>query len=207
MRPSSGRASRSSSDVVAVHSPTADPSHGWEAFRNHTFNGTYWAVRRWRPASTSDRLGWEVMMARDLRPRRFGSEKAAARAADAANRNGGVPPEKPLSPAQVAYLVSFGKDYLRSNPKQAAAPRAVFEAGLLGAEFDDWCVMPPDLAKAKVLRSRGYFRVFKVSRQLGRVYVRLQVAFRDAGAAAAYDALVAAGLVAPPRRAPARASR
>lgn len=144
-------------------------------------------------------------MARDLRPRRFGSEEAAARAADAANRNGGVPPEKPLSPAQVAYLVSFGKDYLRSNPKLESAARAALEAGLLGAEFDDWCVMTPDLAKAKVLRSRGYFRMFKVSRQLGRGYVRLQVAFTDAGAAAAYDALAAGGLVAPPRGAQARA--
>lgn len=183
--------------MPASHSPTQDPAYPWVAFRNSTCNGTYWAVRRWRPAATTDRLGWEVMMTRDLRPRRFGSEAAAARAAHAANANGGVPPEAPLTAAQRDYLISYGLDYLHSNRAMRRADLAQFVAALVGAEFDDPSVMREDLAKAKALRARGFFRHFGVKSRPARDYVRLVVAFSEAGAAAAFEALLAAGHITP----------
>lgn len=69
------------------HAPSsARPSGGkpgpWEPFQNTTHNGTYWAVHRWNDKW----MGYvQVMNTKNSSPRRFGSQAAAQKAADAAN--------------------------------------------------------------------------------------------------------------------------
>ena len=62
----------------------ADPGP-WEPFLNSTYNGTYWAIHRGNSRCLG---GMQTMLTAAGKPRRFGSESAARRAADAANKLG-----------------------------------------------------------------------------------------------------------------------
>ncbi|MFK4706030.1 hypothetical protein ABIC83_002869 [Roseateles asaccharophilus] len=160
----------------------------WAAFHHRTFNGTYWAIRRWRDASTTSRMGWELMMTRSLNPRRYGSELAAQRVADAANQNGGVPPLKPLSPAALEYLAGFGQSWMQPRGMRTW-DKDTFVAGFLGVEFEDRHVRDEDARLVKVLRARGFFKRCFLEKNRHTRWYHAHLIFNESGAQAVYDAL------------------
>ncbi len=157
----------------------------WEAFRHHTFNGTYWALRRRSDAANAyagDVPGYELMLTRALTPRRFKSQAAAQQAADVAN---GLAPEVPLSASQRGYLASFLDDFRRSvGEKLLTFDKEAFIARVAQAEIEDGPVTASTLNTAKRLRTRGYFELFRHRGTRDLFWLTLQ--FSAKGAEALY---------------------